>query len=374
MATKTFELIAAMKDLCGYTGTSRDNALLRWLQLTQMNLYNMPKPWRALEGTQDLYTTELMTLDVAPTTAWAVGDTIEGNTSTETCEIVEVLSTTTYNVKNRSGSFTLGEVLTNGTTTADQGLLFPTFAWNNYTTVPSDVGLIFDMRQMTTSPYSKLIYVNPQVFHEIVPQPTVYAYNRPRYYTWWGGRIYWYPIPDDDYTITMYYYKKPVDMKLYSAGTASVVTVAVTGVSTAFSTNSNVVAGMYFALTGDVLSNGTLPWAEIASITSTTALVLKSAYLGGKSGTAYACSSVVTFPPEFDLYLIYASTLMEAMHLPGMKELRDELKISISDILPGLIRNQTYIPDYMAVMENFNQQPIILGDDYAKFPFIMSNP
>ena len=72
---------------------------------------------------------ELMTLDVAPTGAgWAVGDTITGATSAKTCVIVEKITTLTYHVKQRSGTFTLGEILSNGTATADQGAANPTFA------------------------------------------------------------------------------------------------------------------------------------------------------------------------------------------------------------------------------------------------------
>jgi len=71
---------------------------------------------------------ELMTLDVAPATAWVVGNTITGQTSSQTCIIAKVLTTTTYYVISRSGAFTLGEILTNGTTTADQGAANPTFA------------------------------------------------------------------------------------------------------------------------------------------------------------------------------------------------------------------------------------------------------
>lgn len=76
---------------------------------------------------------ELMTLDVAPGGAgWAAGDTITGVSSGETCIVVEVLTTTTYYVRDRSGTFTLGEVLTNGTDTADQGATYPTFATGYY--------------------------------------------------------------------------------------------------------------------------------------------------------------------------------------------------------------------------------------------------
>jgi uncharacterized phiE125 gp8 family phage protein len=76
---------------------------------------------------------ELMTLDVAPGgDGWSVGDTITGGTSSRTCVIVQVLTTKTYYVKDRSGTFTLGEVLSNGTATADQGATYPTFATGYY--------------------------------------------------------------------------------------------------------------------------------------------------------------------------------------------------------------------------------------------------
>lgn len=76
---------------------------------------------------------ELMTLDVAPGGAgWAVGDTITGQTSARTCVITTVLTTTTYYVRSRSGAFTLGEILSNGVDTADQGAANPTFATGYY--------------------------------------------------------------------------------------------------------------------------------------------------------------------------------------------------------------------------------------------------
>lgn len=70
---------------------------------------------------------EIMTLDVAPGVAWAVGDTITGATSGKTCVITKIISTTKYVVKDRSGTFTLHEVLSNGTSIADQGAANPTF-------------------------------------------------------------------------------------------------------------------------------------------------------------------------------------------------------------------------------------------------------
>lgn len=72
---------------------------------------------------------ELMTLDVAPAGAgWTVGDIITGATSANTCEIVERVTALTYYVKNRTGAFTLGEELSNGTISAEQGAAHPTFA------------------------------------------------------------------------------------------------------------------------------------------------------------------------------------------------------------------------------------------------------
>lgn len=72
---------------------------------------------------------ELMTLDVAPAGAgWAAGDTITGAISAKTCVIVEKITALTYHVRNRTGAFTVGEVLSNGSVTADQGAANPIFA------------------------------------------------------------------------------------------------------------------------------------------------------------------------------------------------------------------------------------------------------
>jgi hypothetical protein len=74
-----------------------------------------------------LVTEETMILDVKPSTAWAAGDTITGASSTKTCTIVSKISDYSYVVENRSGTFTLGEVLSNGTYSADQGSSYPVF-------------------------------------------------------------------------------------------------------------------------------------------------------------------------------------------------------------------------------------------------------
>ena len=76
---------------------------------------------------------ELMLLDVAPGGAgWSASDTITGAASAKTCVIVNVLSTLNYIVTDRSGAFTLGEILSNGVDAADQGASYPTFSTGYY--------------------------------------------------------------------------------------------------------------------------------------------------------------------------------------------------------------------------------------------------
>ena len=70
-------------------------------------------------------TSEILTLDTAPATAWAADDTITGASSGTTCVVKEKLTDLTYIVEERSGAFTLGEVLSNGTYTADQSSTYP---------------------------------------------------------------------------------------------------------------------------------------------------------------------------------------------------------------------------------------------------------
>jgi hypothetical protein len=84
-----------------------------------------------------LNNSELLTLDVAPANPyWSVGNTITGASSGKSCVILEVLTNLTYAVKLRNGNFTAGEILSNGTTTADQGGAHPTVT----TTIAADQG------------------------------------------------------------------------------------------------------------------------------------------------------------------------------------------------------------------------------------------
>ena len=72
---------------------------------------------------------EILTLDVAPASDWVAGDILTGQTSTKTCVCVKKLTALTYQVRERTGNFTLGEVI--GVTgdadkLADQGAAHPT--------------------------------------------------------------------------------------------------------------------------------------------------------------------------------------------------------------------------------------------------------
>lgn len=102
---------------------------------------NLATTQSILPGSHGIH--ELMTLDVAPGGAgWSAGDTITGQSSSQTCIVVQVLTTKTYYVRNRSGAFTLGEILTNGTATADQGAANPTFSSAGYYLIGTGVDVL----------------------------------------------------------------------------------------------------------------------------------------------------------------------------------------------------------------------------------------
>ena len=77
---------------------------------------------------------ELLTIDVAPAPAeWSAGATITGALSGKTCIVVAKLTGTTYTVRSRSGEFTSGEILSDGTNSRDCEILYPTFTQGTVT-------------------------------------------------------------------------------------------------------------------------------------------------------------------------------------------------------------------------------------------------
>lgn len=308
---KAYELLQQVKDLALYATTGRDSAILQRLNLTQFSLYDMEFHWRALETTVDL------------------------------------------------------------TTTAN----------SSFTNIPANLGILYDIRQVSVSPYAKVTYVHPYKLHDYVPQAAIYAFNRPRYYTWFGGKLWWYPIPDAVYTMTTWYYAKPTQMQFTAVGTATLAGGnTLTGTNTTWNTSFNVPVTafptnpVYFAYIADQLSDGTFPWAPVYSISSNTSAYLGATYLGASTSGACVMSSDSSFTPEFDPYLVYSTGILEVMRNREMSQMVQLLQQEMQTQLAGLKQNQMSLPDFIDGTQDFAREPILLGDDYAKFPFIQGNP
>ena len=138
-----------------------------------------------------LVTKELLTLDVAPSTIWAAGDTITGASSTKTCYVEEALTTTTYVISQRTGAFTLGEILSNGTNTADQGSSYPT------TSDYESSNLIMTRRTEMDMGHSGWRY-------STADKPYKYLLD------FQTGYITLYPRPDDEYLIRLSVIRYPI--------------------------------------------------------------------------------------------------------------------------------------------------------------------
>lgn len=78
---------------------------------------------------------ETLTVDVAPSISWSAGATLTGASSTETCTVISCTTSKVYVVENRSGTFTDGEIISDGTYTADCGTGYPTFSGTQTVTV-----------------------------------------------------------------------------------------------------------------------------------------------------------------------------------------------------------------------------------------------
>ena len=110
------------------------------------------------------------------------------------------------------------------------------------------------------------------------------------------------------------------------------------------------------------------------TVTSNGAIVLDAAYTGATATGAYVITSDGTFPPEFDPYLIYAASVFETGRSREMSPFTQQFTQDRDKTLAGLMANEMMIPDHMDGQRDFAREPILLGDDYAKFPFIQGNP
>lgn len=135
-----------------------------------------------------LVTEEVMTLDTAPATDWAATDTITGATSAITSTVVEKLTDYTYVVENRSGQYTKGEILSNGTYTADQSSSYPILSDYESTFLKKK-----EMRDIT----------NPDWQSDDSDEPINYILD------YKSGYIAFYPTPDACYVVRLSVYRYP---------------------------------------------------------------------------------------------------------------------------------------------------------------------
>ena len=145
---------------------------------------------------------EVMTLDVAPATAWAADDTITGLASTSTCVVVSKTSDTKYVVKQRTGNYNLGEILTNGTVQADQGATKPVF------TDSDAVYLTAITREQLESRY-------PNWLSDDTDEPIFYCVDNV------PGKLSIHPVPDDIYTLRLTVQRLPITAMSTSSMTAT---------------------------------------------------------------------------------------------------------------------------------------------------------
>jgi hypothetical protein len=95
--------------------------------------HTTPTTWETIRIDHNYFEIyKVLTLDVAPSTAWSPGDTITDQHS-HTGVIVEKLTDLTYVIKDAyyDTGFTLGDILTNGTYSADQGASYPTLSYGS---------------------------------------------------------------------------------------------------------------------------------------------------------------------------------------------------------------------------------------------------
>lgn len=128
-----------------------------------------------------------------------------------------------------------------------------------------------------------------------------YQSNIPTHYFVYGNdQIGLYPVPSQNVVNGLRFVYQPTDVDLtqddYTTGTATVSNggVNVTGTGTTWTT---AMAGRQFQITDGSDGN----WYEILSVTNSTALVLKTPYVGGSVSTVtYRISQVFIFPGEYD--------------------------------------------------------------------------
>lgn len=102
--------------------------------------------WPFARKRAELVRIKTLEVDLDPSSAWAVGDTVTGNSSGTTSVILEVVDTKNYVVAYIDGDYDDDEILTNGTGTVDCGTGYPVvaddvpdFEWSLQYELPTDI-------------------------------------------------------------------------------------------------------------------------------------------------------------------------------------------------------------------------------------------
>lgn len=135
-------------------------------------------------------TKEVLVLDTAPATAWATGDTLTGVTSLKTCKVLEKLTDYIYVVNYRTGLFTLGETISNGTVSAVQSSTYPKFNDYKYLLLNKDTASEMDIHYPI---WRSIASTKPTRF--------ILDYNT--------GYMTLYPVPDNYYKIHLSVHRYP---------------------------------------------------------------------------------------------------------------------------------------------------------------------
>src|SRR3972149_10407683 len=81
MASKAYELLSQIKDLCIVDGTTEDLKILKMMNLVQWDIYNTSHRWRPLEGYPTVDTTTSVSYVTAPSTLAMIYDVRQTSTS-----------------------------------------------------------------------------------------------------------------------------------------------------------------------------------------------------------------------------------------------------------------------------------------------------
>lgn len=146
-----------------------------------------------------------------------------------------------------------------------------------------------------------------------INQTTNYLSNIPVNYFVFGGQVGFWPTPVSATAnaITLSYLRGHKDLNVadYTTGTITTATNGSTGITGSGTSWTSQMAGRFIRITlADTANTGDGTWYKIASVTSTTVLVLSAVYTGNSisAGSAsYVIGQVSIIPEEFQMVPIH---------------------------------------------------------------------